>query len=246
MQPTGKPHPRWADTNFRDGDPNEKWHSRANKSPEVKRRHSPDALGDRVNHQSRGTILNLLTPIKTESVPDIGQSHLYRFSPSPDSSMRYHNYQTGARSPTALYDTEQRTSYNAGLPPSGGASSVPFHTSTHMANISYNNHHAPGPPVYGAATGAGSANSYHVSSSDYDRRYEQYSPDTTQQRLFCPCRTNPAVAPSFIVLTQQLQGTLNVLRQYSPHPPSTNCLVYKRITELSNLMQYVKVLHFYM
>ncbi|KAJ6504741.1 hypothetical protein C8R47DRAFT_967833 [Mycena vitilis] len=84
----GKPHPRWADSNFRDGDPNEKWHSRAtkcapltNKSPtsqsssaQQRRPHSPDS--------SRPPAL--LPPIKTE-VPaeSAASSHLYRFSASP-------------------------------------------------------------------------------------------------------------------------------------------------------------------
>ncbi|KAJ6585491.1 hypothetical protein B0H19DRAFT_422009 [Mycena capillaripes] len=77
----GKPHPRWADSNFRDGDPNEKWHSRATKCAPLNkqqgqqqpRRHSPDP-GPRPPA--------LLPPIKTEIGPEPA-SHLYRFSASP-------------------------------------------------------------------------------------------------------------------------------------------------------------------
>ncbi|KAJ7490546.1 hypothetical protein FB451DRAFT_621628 [Mycena latifolia] len=45
----GKPHPRWADSTFRDGDPNEKWHSRATKCAPLplahkqRRAHSPSS-----------------------------------------------------------------------------------------------------------------------------------------------------------------------------------------------------------
>ncbi|KAJ7133545.1 hypothetical protein C8R44DRAFT_977663 [Mycena epipterygia] len=72
----GKPHPRWADSNFRDGDPNEKWHSRATKcAPLPKRRASPD-------HGHGPHPPALLPPIKTEGPPDPAP-HLYRFSASP-------------------------------------------------------------------------------------------------------------------------------------------------------------------
>ncbi|KAJ7019442.1 hypothetical protein C8F04DRAFT_964022 [Mycena alexandri] len=74
----GKPHPRWADSNFRDGDPNEKWHSRATKcAPLTKRRHSPDlSPGDAPRPPQ------LLPPIKTEVAAE-ASPHLYRFSASP-------------------------------------------------------------------------------------------------------------------------------------------------------------------
>ncbi|KAJ3574135.1 hypothetical protein NP233_g1963 [Leucocoprinus birnbaumii] len=50
----GKPHPRWADSNFRDGDPNEKWHSRATKCAPSKR--SPDS-SSRANRTAAGSNL---------------------------------------------------------------------------------------------------------------------------------------------------------------------------------------------
>jgi len=113
---------------------------------------------------------------------------------------------------------------------------MPFHTSTHMHNIPYNNHHGPGPPQYGNGAGAGGAGSYPMNSSDNDRIYGQYSPDTSHQQSFCPCRTNLSTSQSFIVLMEQLQNTINTLRQYSPHPSNTHCLIYRRIVELNNLM----------
>ena len=32
---------------------------------------------------------------------------------------------------------------------------------------------------------------------------------------------------------------MNSVRQYSQHPPNSQCLLYRRIVELNNLMQYV-------
>lgn len=72
----------WADSSFRDGDPNEKWHSRATKcAPLAKRRHSPDAARNGTN-PGRGVLPSLLTPIKIETATK-PKSQLYRFSPSP-------------------------------------------------------------------------------------------------------------------------------------------------------------------
>ncbi|GAW02677.1 Heme-responsive zinc finger transcription factor HAP1 [Lentinula edodes] len=50
----GKPHPRWADSNFRNGDPSEKWHSRATKTlPTPKRRApSPELVEDQNSSHS--------------------------------------------------------------------------------------------------------------------------------------------------------------------------------------------------
>ncbi|KAJ3506747.1 hypothetical protein NMY22_g17150 [Coprinellus aureogranulatus] len=64
----GKPHPRWADTNFRDGDPNEKWHSRATKCVPLSKR----GIGSD-DHPPRSGRGNGLSPIKTEPPTDVGE-----------------------------------------------------------------------------------------------------------------------------------------------------------------------------
>ncbi|KAJ7740233.1 hypothetical protein DFH07DRAFT_69054 [Mycena maculata] len=88
----GKPHPRWADSNFRDGDPNEKWHSRATKCAPLKRRASPELSPSSTSpqqiHNGHGHPPSLLPPIKTEPLPAPHPS-LYRFSASPASPSRY-------------------------------------------------------------------------------------------------------------------------------------------------------------
>ncbi|KAI0301126.1 hypothetical protein B0F90DRAFT_1719396 [Multifurca ochricompacta] len=78
-----KPHPRWADANFCDGDPNEKWHSRASKRPpgmriDLRRQRSSFDIGQPNTSSSH-------TPIKSEP-GDLSQNFPYRFSPSPDSA----------------------------------------------------------------------------------------------------------------------------------------------------------------
>ncbi|THH10056.1 hypothetical protein EW146_g8494 [Bondarzewia mesenterica] len=82
----GKPHPRWADANFCDGDPSEKWHSRASKRPQpiqltLKPRRSFDAALQQQQQQQ-----GIQTPIKSEPAPDLTQHFPYRFTPSPSDS----------------------------------------------------------------------------------------------------------------------------------------------------------------
>lgn len=234
----GKPHPRWAETNFRDGDPNEKWHSRATKcTPQAKRRgHTPEGVDEHPSHTSRGVLSSLLTPIKTESVSEVNQHQLYRFSPSPGPSIRYHTFQSDGRSPsTSSFENEPRQPYSAG-PPSSRGSGLPYHPSSSVSAISYNGHPSSTPSSFHDGGGGGG---YAVPGCEEDRVYVgQFTPENSSQS-FCPCRTSPATGHTFIALSQQLQSTLSALRQYSQHPPNSQCLLYRRIVELNNLMQYV-------
>ncbi|RDB14688.1 hypothetical protein Hypma_016431 [Hypsizygus marmoreus] len=225
----GKPHPRWAESNFRDGDPNEKWHSRASKCPPLtslkqRRGQSPERPGDRYSNRS---VPSLLSPIKTEPTTE-PSPHLYRFSPSPAPSVRYHTFQTEVRSPsTSSFDNDIPQAY-------GGSSAVPFHSPS-----------SPTVPYHGGGTNAGSVpssysdgGSYTLSGSDDGNGYpaDQYPVNGSPSQNFCPCRTSPGTGVAYISLAQQLQASLNSLRQYSHHPPNTTCLLYRRIVELNNLM----------
>lgn len=223
---TGKPHPRWADSNFRDGDPNEKWHSRATKCiPVTKRRgSSPERTNGRV-------VLPSLSPIKTEPVNDVS-SRLYRFSASPVPPMRYqNNFQNDVRSTplSSSYENEHPPypQSNGNYHPHTGSPSA-YHAPPHSSSI---------PSSYsdgGSYTLSGSddGNSYHSGHGD------QYSPSHT----ICSCRTSPGSSMAYISLAHQLQTSLNSLRQYSPHPPNTSCIIYRRVVELNNIMQYVFVI----
>ncbi|KAG6889498.1 hypothetical protein C0995_000664 [Termitomyces sp. Mi166 len=214
----GKPHPRWADSSFRDGDPNEKWHSRATKCAPVHKRRgsSPERTNGRA-------VLPSLSPIKTEPVNDTS-SQLYRFSASPAPPARYHSFQNDVRSPPSSSYENEHPPYppnNSNYHPSSGSPSA-YHAPLHSNSV---------PSSYsdgGSYTLSGSddGNSYHSGHGD------QYS----SSHPLCSCRTSPGSSLAYISLAQQLQASLSSLRQYSPHPPNTSCIIYRRIVELNNIM----------
>ena len=74
--PAGKPHPKWAEPNFCDGDATEKWHSRSSRRLQFPKGRDG---GGRPEDGGR-----LPPAIKTEQGADpSGQHSLYRFTPSP-------------------------------------------------------------------------------------------------------------------------------------------------------------------
>ncbi|KAL1950517.1 hypothetical protein VTO73DRAFT_5641 [Trametes versicolor] len=77
----GKPHPKWAEPNFCDGDVTEKWHSRSSRRLQYQKlprdRHD-DGAG------LQGSNGRMPPAIKTETDPP--QHQLYRFTPSPPTS----------------------------------------------------------------------------------------------------------------------------------------------------------------
>ncbi|KAF5377968.1 hypothetical protein D9615_006715 [Tricholomella constricta] len=212
----GKPHPRWADSNFRDGDPNEKWHSRATKCPPLTKRRLPSQ-----ERPAGRTLPSALSPIKTEPVSDTSPS-LYRFSPSPGPAppMRYHTFQTDVRSSsTSSYDHEQYQNYH----PSSCSPTAPYHAPQHASSVT---------------SSYSDSGSYTLSSSDDGSTYhnDSYPSHNSTSHSMCPCRTSPGTGVAYISLAQQLQTSLNSLRQYSHHPPNTSCLLYRRIVDLNHIM----------
>lgn len=240
----GKPHPRWADSNFRDGDPNEKWHSRATKCIPLQKRSSlpqsptsgtqadTDPRNGQVATPSGRGMQNLL--IKTEPATD-ANPHLYRFSPSPAPSMRYHSFQQGdlrgsdAHSQSS-FDADPRSAYSSGTNGNG------YHT----ANA--NGHYSSGttsnggvaPPSSNYSDG-GSNNAYPLNGSDDGNTstYGEYHRHTNP----CPCRTNPALGMTYMNLSQALQTSLNTLRQYSHHPSNSQCTLLRRINDVNAALQ---------
>ncbi|KAF9065178.1 hypothetical protein BDP27DRAFT_1269646 [Rhodocollybia butyracea] len=230
----GKPHPRWADSNFRDGDPSEKWHSRATKcAPSKRRAPSPELVQDQTAPHTNGRGPNslhstLLTPIKTESSSE--PSHLFRFSPSPAPSMRYHTFQADVRSPppTSPFDGTSRSSYR------GTNTSGSYHPPVPTPSSPYSTGHpGSGPSSYS------DGGSNYLSGSDDGRSFagEHYSRNSPPHPAFCPCRTSPALGHIYISLSQQLESTAHHIRQYSHHPPSSQCQLYRLIMELDQVMQ---------
>lgn len=216
----GKPHPRWADGNFREGDQSERWHSRAAKySPQNKR-------GTEVVDQDPNG--RLPPSIKTEPHTENNRSPLYDFSPSPNSSMPFSDFQSGVPSPPILpYDNERRPSFESERP---HVSTMSYSSTSTAPTISYHQHTDSSSPYSNGSSG-------YQSEFDDERVFAQrLAAASSPIPSFCGCRTNPAMAHSLISLNHQLQNTTNALRQYAHHSPDSPCLLYRRVAELNNLM----------
>ncbi|EJF63274.1 hypothetical protein BD309DRAFT_859987 [Dichomitus squalens] len=90
----GKPHPKWAEPTFCDGDPNEKWHSRSSRRLQYQK-------GPRDRHEEANG--RMPPAIKTEHGSDPSQQHLYRFTPSPT----HPNVDNGSGHSYNLYRNQQ-------------------------------------------------------------------------------------------------------------------------------------------
>ncbi|KAI5827389.1 hypothetical protein K523DRAFT_71410 [Schizophyllum commune Tattone D] len=206
----GKPQPRWADSSFRNGDPNEKWHSRAAKcSPLQARRRlaSPHPANgtDGIVPTTRSSVSSLLSPIKTEAASEARS--LYRFSPSPTLPTVHFPYGS----------SEHRSTYSSASP------TIPFH-STHATNgysSEANQREDSGLP--------------YPLTTDGDSRYIS-SGSGGNGPACCSCRQTPAIMNGYLSLARQLQNTVNGVRHYVSHSDS-QCQVYRRIVELNNVMQ---------
>lgn len=190
----------------------------------------------------------ILSPIKTEPVTE-GNPHLYRFSPSPAPSMRYHNnFQTSVRSDSSSsFDNDPRTG-------------VPYSSSYHSSHSTAGNGHystqngtttnGSAPSSYsdggggGGNGGGGGASAYALSGSDeghgsnaYSDHYGSVGGNSPQAHFACSCRTTPALGMAYISLSQALQSSLSSLRQYSQHhTPNSQCALFRRIVELNNAL----------
>ncbi|KAF8182290.1 hypothetical protein BJ912DRAFT_595088 [Pholiota molesta] len=240
----GKPHPRWADTSFRDGDPNEKWHSRATKCvPLQKRNGSTNGSGqpgqpptDELLRNGRA-VHSLLSPIKTEPVTE-ANAHLYRFSASPAPSMRYHTFQADVRSDSSSsFENDQRPAgYNPVNGSAGGG--MPYPTSANGNGYSNGNGGPNGSAPSSYSDGGGGGN-YPLSGSDDGNTYnEHYSANGSSPPMNynCPCRTTQALGVAYMNLSQTLQNSLNTLRHFQHHPSNTHCAVFRKVVELNNTL----------
>ncbi|KAF9222980.1 hypothetical protein BS17DRAFT_782902 [Gyrodon lividus] len=226
----GKPHPRWADANFRDGDPSERWHSRAAKnSLQLRRRpRSPESLA-RSNQEPRGLVSAVGTPIKVEPITDISQPHLYRFTPSPPASYPGFHSDNSASPP---YERQNGHHYNNGGISSNGRSTMPYPSPTSNNGLSYSHHQSDSSSYHE------NGNVYHINPCDPDKVYgSQFPSDSPPLQTFCACRTNPAAEHALVSFGHHVQNTLASLRQYTQHPENSQCQLFRRITELNNLMQ---------
>ncbi|CCL99743.1 uncharacterized protein FIBRA_01765 [Fibroporia radiculosa] len=215
----GKPHPKWAEPNYCDGDVNEKWHSRSAKRtqpPYQKTRrdmelgHYDDCVPPHVSHG-----------VKTEQPPELPQQ-LYRLTASfggggtmpPENRLASSMY----------YRQHPQHSGHAGLSTSAEDPSVSYPSSSSSSPMGYEQQRF----VDGSSHGDQYA---HVHQS-----YTQISSHRTNTQS-CSCSTNPAAANPLIGLTSQLRNTIQHLRQLPEHHHSEqDCLILARIFELDDIL----------
>ena len=196
----GKPHPRWADDNFCNGDPNEKWHSRASKRTgmrlELGRQRNSFDVGQPNTSASH-------TPIKSE--PDnLSHNFPYRFSPSPDSAQPSPYQMFPPHGPPSTSYHEHPMQYGPG---NGGPSSEGSTGSSYSPYMQ-----PPGP--------------YHPDAGT-DPRYPSQGSDSRRD-VYCPCHTNPNANAVLVGLSQQLHGTIGVMRGLQEHSGHTPCTLTDR------------------
>ncbi|KAI8978723.1 hypothetical protein BD414DRAFT_551492 [Trametes punicea] len=202
----GKPHPKWADPNYCDGDLTEKWHSRSSRRLQhqklVRDRHD-DGAG-----QMQGSNPRMPPAIKTESDPS--QHQLYRFTPSPPSS--------AVDNPSAqsynLYRTQEAQHGHAVYSPTDDSSCYSSPSSASVMTYSEAPHGT-------SPMGNGNGNYYQ------EQQYVHHS---------CSCITNPGAGNALVGLTNQLQNTLALLRQLPEHNSRHTCVILRRVTELNDIM----------
>ncbi|KAI0769103.1 hypothetical protein BD413DRAFT_629211 [Trametes elegans] len=204
----GKPHPKWAEPNFCDGDMTEKWHSRSSRRLQYQKL-------SRDRHDDGGGALQggngrMPPAIKTETDPP--QHQLYRFTPSPPSSA----IDGASAQPYALYRTQEAGQHAHGVYSPTDDSSC--YSSPSSASVMAYGDARPGA---GAMAGAEQQQYYH------DQQYVHHA---------CTCLTNPAAGNALIGLTNQLQNTLALLRQLPEHGSRHACVILRRATELNDIM----------
>ncbi|KAI0770069.1 hypothetical protein C8Q74DRAFT_1203013 [Fomes fomentarius] len=205
----GKPHPKWAEPNFCDGDANEKWHSRSSRRLQYQKlaRDRHDDGGSPHMPHANGRIP---PAIKTEQANDPNQHQLYRFTPSPPTS----GVENGSAQSYAIYRNPPAHQHGQGVySPTDDSSCYSSPPSASVMTYSEARH--------GATNGG-----------DQYYQEQQYVPQS------CACLTNPAAGNALIGLTNQLQNTLVLLRQLPEHgtPRQAQCVIVRRVTELNDIM----------
>ena len=171
-----------------------------------------------------------LNPIKTEPAQE-ANSQLYRFSPSPAPSMRYHTFQADVRSDSSSsFDNDPRPGYN----PTNGSGMYPTNATHYTSGTG-----STAPSTY---SDGGGGVTYPLSNSDdgnnsYGDHFSVNS-SSPQSHFLCACRSNPALGITYLQLSQTVQQSLNSMRQYN-HPSNSHCVLFRRVLELNNTLQYV-------
>ena len=239
----GKPHPRWADPNYYDGDASDKWHTRSQKrnlngtTNGVSSTKSPTSF----QQQRRPGEIS----VKTEPVNDLHahqqaqqQQCYYRLSPS---SPALGSAQYGITNGTNGNSTGGHFSFDGstadGSPTSYSPSSPAGYSGSSSSSV---------------LNGAGAGNGAYRYPSSSDRKGYTQSPHDThlnhshQQRdayrgyeETCSCVTNPIAENTLLTFSRQLDtvvGCMNHLPEHI-HSHTQKCGLMRRIQELKVLLQ---------
>ncbi|KZT09176.1 uncharacterized protein LAESUDRAFT_756818 [Laetiporus sulphureus 93-53] len=208
----GKPHPKWAEPNYCDGDVNEKWHSRSTKRlqsqfQKPRREGLLDGSGSNVLQASA---------VKTEQATDLPRQQLYSLSTSTDSSLSH----TVAVASHSYYRSTHQHDSQHGMCSAAEDASAFYSSSSSASPVGY-----PGQLHPHSAVGG------HYPQQPYTR-----TSALEAAQMHCSCLTNPAAAHPLIALTNQLRTASHMLRQLPEHSSQHECLVLTRILELDDVM----------
>ena len=225
----GKPHPRWADPNYYEGDASDKWHTRSAKRLGANKQRRPQSPGQNGNGPTSGI------SVKTEPVNDMQHSAYYRLSPSPPPN--------SAVSTTLAYgvNTVQTNHFSSGFDGTVAASGG---TGNACSPVSY----SPSSPAdYGdsaSSSSSGMNGAYHFSPDARKLCTRPHFPstDTTPRDTFrydeqCGCTSNPTSGHTFSTIARQLDAISNYLQQLPEHSQSQKCGIFRRIQELRSILQ---------
>lgn len=208
---TGKPHPRWTEPNFCNGDAKEKWHSRSTKHTQlpVQKRVVSEENGHNLDNQMMSPAV-----VKIEPFSDASQHRLYRMSPlflSLPYSNPYHLHNhilQGDRSPM-----DDASFCSANSSPSSGTSYHDPHPAPSSNRMLNNDLYYPQPYILPA--------------------------NPVQAQPPCACVANHTAGHTLISLAHQLQSVLQLLRQLPEHSTRHDCTILSRGVELSSLLRWV-------
>ncbi|KAH9949782.1 hypothetical protein B0H21DRAFT_777052 [Amylocystis lapponica] len=212
----GKPHPRWAEPNFCDGDATEKWHSRSSKRLQSQfQRQRRDGFPD-VVHPSDGVVPHI-SSVKPEPSVEISQHSLYRFSPQPSNGSAY---SPAAQYPPTYTRNQNHPTHNGSSSPEEESAMV-YSSASSSSSMGYQDHRV--------ADASG-----HI----HGDQYPYLRPVTVDSvpHHSCSCISNPAAANPLIALTNQLRHTMHSIRQLPEHHSHHQCLIVKRVLELDDIL----------
>jgi hypothetical protein len=178
----------------------------------------------------------VLSPIKTEPSTEAPNPNLYRFSPSPGPTPRYQPFDARRTSSNSSFESNGPQ----GRQPNGQSNHPPYNSPTTSIPLPYSSSSTSNQyPSHsnGSNYSDSGSNGYGPLTNSDEGYNDQFSPNASTPQGYCPCRSSSSTAVAYMSLCQHLQNSLTSLRQFSHHPPNTSCLLYRRVSELNELIR---------